>query len=107
MPIKDALLADYDRETALTRKLLERIPNDRLDWKPHPKSTSFIGIARHLAHMLTWGLLALAETASDVANRKPMEATPSIADVLRAYDANVTSVRRLIQAQSEADLAET
>src|SRR5262249_32909659 len=107
MASKDALLAEYDRETALTRKLIERIPNDRLDWKPHPKSTSFIGIARHLAHMLTWGQLALTETASDVATRKPMEATSSIGDVLRIYDANVKSVRGLIQSQSDADLAET
>src|SRR5262249_21326141 len=101
---KDALLAEYDRELAVTRRLLERIPPDRLDWKPHPKSTSFMGIARHLAHMLTWGTLALTQTSSDVATRKPMEATATLADLLKIFDANVASVRALLVSQTENEL---
>src|SRR5580765_1135429 len=38
MAIKDALLAEYDHEMGTTRRLLERIPDDKLDWKPHEKS---------------------------------------------------------------------
>ena len=85
MSTLDALLPQFDREMALTRRVIERIPTDRLDWKPHPKSTSFVGLGRHLAHMLTWGTHALTEDATDVANRKPMEPTPTLGDVLRIF----------------------
>ena len=107
MATLDALLPQFDREMALTRRVIERIPTDRLDWKPHPKSTSFVGLGRHLAHMLTWGTHALTEDATDVANRKPMEPTPTLGDVLRIFDANVASVRALLTSKSEEELAQT
>lgn len=107
MTTTDALLAEYDREMAVTRRLLERIPADRLDWKPHPKSTSFAGLGRHLAHMLTWGTLALTERSSDVGSRKPMEATPALTDILRIFDANAASVRALLASKTDEELAET
>ena len=58
---RDALLALYDRELATTRKLIERIPADKLEWRPHPKSATCMGIGRHLGHMITWGLLGLTK----------------------------------------------
>ena len=48
MAIKDALLADYDHEMGTTRRLLERLPDDKLTWKPHDKSMSLGGLATHL-----------------------------------------------------------
>jgi uncharacterized damage-inducible protein DinB len=106
MSTLDALLPQYDREMALTRKVIERIPGDKLNWKPHPKSTSFIGLGRHLAHMVTWADHALTEDATDVANRKPMPATPAIQDVLRIFDENVARVRALLASKSEQELAQ-
>src|ERR1700761_9407087 len=100
MPTIDALLAQFDREMAVTRRLIERIPPDRLEWKPHPKSTSFAGLGRHLAHMLTWGVLGLTQDASDVGYRSPMEPTPTLQDILRVFDRNVADVRALLIAQT-------
>src|SRR5882672_2567643 len=54
MAIKDGLLADYDHEMGTTRKLLERLPDDRLAWKPHPKSMSLGGLATHLGNIPQW-----------------------------------------------------
>src|SRR5215813_12312698 len=45
MAIKDGLLADYDHEMGTTRKLLDRLPDDRLSWKPHARSMSLGGLA--------------------------------------------------------------
>lgn len=101
------LLAEFDRETTVTRRLIERIPPDKLDWKPHPKSTSMMGIGRHLAHMISYGNLALAHASSDIADRAPMPPTPEVADILAAFDRNVASVRALLAGQSDADLATT
>ena len=46
MAIKDALLAEFDHEMATTRRLLERLPDEQLSWKPHEKSMSLGGLAR-------------------------------------------------------------
>jgi hypothetical protein len=53
MNVAESLLAEFDRETSLTRKLIERIPSDKLDWRPHPKSTTMGGLGRHLTHKLS------------------------------------------------------
>ena len=49
MAIKDALLADYDHEMGTTRRLLERLPDDKLSWKPHAKSMSLGELAMHVS----------------------------------------------------------
>ena len=48
MALADALLPEFDREISITRRLLERVPDDRLSWKPHPKSMSLGGLADSL-----------------------------------------------------------
>src|SRR2546422_11235140 len=71
MAIKDGLLADYDHEMGTTRKLLERLPDDRLAWKPHPKSMSLGGVATHLSNIPHWGGKILNEAAFDLAAAPP------------------------------------
>ncbi len=104
---RDALLAHYDRETAITRRLLERIPADKMEWKPHAKSTSMVGIGRHLAHLQTWALLGLTKTQSDVSDRSPAGPTSTPDDILRMFDANVAATRALITEQTNEQLGET
>jgi len=101
------LVTDFDREMALTRRLMERIPPDKLEWKPHPKSTSMAGLGRHLAHMITWGRLALAHTTSDFGDRTAMPPTPRLDDILAAFDHNVAELRALIAGSTEEELAVT
>jgi len=68
MALKDALLAEYDHEMATTRKLLERIPGDKLTWKPHDRSRSLGGLAQHIAHLPSWGTLILDLREVDLAS---------------------------------------
>ena len=49
MPLIDALLPEFDHEMTVTRKLLERVPEDRFDFKPHQKSYSLGQLAQHVA----------------------------------------------------------
>ena len=51
MALKDALLPEFDHEMANTRKTLERVPEDRLSWKPHPKSGTMGWLATHVANI--------------------------------------------------------
>ena len=49
MAIKDGLLAEFDHEMGTTRRLLDRLPDEKLSWKPHEKSMSLGGLATHLS----------------------------------------------------------
>ena len=49
MPICDLLLPEFDREMANTRKVLERVPDECWDWKPHQKSWPIGKLAMHVA----------------------------------------------------------
>ena len=51
MAIKDALIPEFDHEMAVTRKTLERVPEDKPDYKPHEKSMSMSRLAGHVAEL--------------------------------------------------------
>ena len=87
MTIKDGLLADYDHEIGTTRRLLERLPDDKFSWKPHPKSMSLGGLATHLANLPHWGGAILNDASFDLAAAPPNLADrTSRADILAAFD---------------------
>ena len=49
MPIVDAILMEMEQEAKTTRRVLERVPDDRLGWKPHDKSFTLGQLAMHIA----------------------------------------------------------
>lgn len=100
------LLAEFESETALTRRLIERIPDSKYDWTPHPKSTSIGALARHLAHMMTWATVALTSSEFDIAERAPMPPTTTIGEVLAAFDANVARTRELLSGLTDEELGQ-
>ena len=87
MSIKDGLLADFDHEMGTTRKLLERLPDDKLAWKPHVKSMSLGGLATHLGNIPHWARTILNEPSFDLATAPPNpEERTSRADIVAAFD---------------------
>jgi uncharacterized damage-inducible protein DinB len=54
MAIKDAFIAELKHESGLTKKMLERVPLDKKDWKPHDKSMSLGRLATHIAQIPHW-----------------------------------------------------
>ncbi|MEI9810659.1 MAG: DinB family protein [Bacteroidota bacterium] len=54
MPAKDAFIAELKHEASLTKKMLERVPVDKKDWKPHEKSMSVGRLATHIGETLKW-----------------------------------------------------
>jgi uncharacterized damage-inducible protein DinB len=73
MRISDALLPEFDQEIKNTRKCLERIPDDKFSFKPHPKSFDMGSLAVHIATMLGWGVTTLQSDSFDYA---PVGAPP-------------------------------
>jgi len=54
MQIKDLFLAQFDREVAITRRMLERVPEGKPDWKPHQKSMSLATLSALVANIPSW-----------------------------------------------------
>ena len=54
MPLKDALIAELKFESASTKKMLDRVPMDKKDWKPHEKSMTLGKLAAHVADIPHW-----------------------------------------------------
>jgi len=108
MTIKDALLPEFDQEMANTRKTLERVPDDKLGWKPHEKSMTMGRLAGHVAELPMWGQMTINQDSHDVA---PPGAPPqqgltakSRQEALDTFDKNVASMRAAIAGASDDQL---
>jgi uncharacterized damage-inducible protein DinB len=87
MAIKDALLADYDHEMGTTRRLLERVPDDKLAWRPHDKSMSLGELATHVSQIASWAGTILNDPSFDLAEAPPNAAEhTSRAAILASFD---------------------
>lgn len=58
---------DLEKEAIATRKMLAVIPNDKYDWKPHPKSMTIRQLATHIAELPTWAPMVLTTSELDFA----------------------------------------
>ena len=104
MAIKDGLLADYDHEMGTTRRLLERLPDDRLGWKPHPRSMSLGGLATHLGNIPHWGGTILNDASFDLAAAPPnLQEKTSRAEILAAFDDTCKLTRGWMATMSDGE----
>ena len=106
MAFKEALLAEFDHEIGSTRRLLERVPDAQLGWKPHDKSYSLGDLSGHIANLTTWMDRILESTELDlasVADARP-SSPASTDDVLKRLDVNAKSARAKLAGQTDASL---
>jgi uncharacterized damage-inducible protein DinB len=103
MPLSPCF-ADLDEELAATRRMLERFPDGRGSWRPHEKSRTLGELATHVAGIPRTGLSVITTDSFDIAARKPAPALDSAAELLAAFDAAATDVRKAAHAATEADL---
>jgi uncharacterized damage-inducible protein DinB len=88
-----------------TRRLLERLPDDRLTWKPHGRSMSLGGLATHLSHLPHWGGTILNESSFDLAAGPPrVSDKASRAEILAAFDETSRATRDWLAATSDGAL---
>jgi uncharacterized damage-inducible protein DinB len=106
-PIQQRMAAELEREAVATRRILERIPADRLDWQPHPKSMSLGQLALHMAN-IPGGVSRIAKLdGMDVAGRNGLPPSPqSAGELLTALDASLAEARSLL-ASLDDEAAET
>ena len=108
MAIRDTLLPEFDQEIASTRKTLERVPDDRLDWSPHPKSGTMGWLAGHLANLPSWAVITLRQDVFDLApGGKPLDPPPPPADsaeLVATLDRLAAEARAAIAAAGDDEL---
>jgi len=92
------MAAELEREAVATRRILERVPADRLDWQPHPKSMTLGQLALHMAN-IPGGISRMARLdGMDVAGRPNLPPQPQSADeLLAALDASLAEARSLLE----------
>ena len=106
MALKDALLPEFDHEMGVTRKLLERVPDADLGWKPHHKSFSLGDLAAHLAQIPHWSAAILDRPSYDIETVESGDRTSPTrgADVVAAFDQAVAAARARLSSKSDGEL---
>ena len=108
MAISDSLLPEFDQEIAGARRTLERVPADKFDWRPHPKSGTMVWLAGHLANLPSWAPLTIGQDELDLApGGKQMDPPPppaDTADLVATFDRHAAEARAAIAGASDADL---
>jgi len=106
MSISDSFLAEFDQEMIATRKCLERIPDDKFSYKPHPKSFTMAGLAVHIAGMLDWGVTTLQSDNFDYA---PVGGAPYVppavnsnAELMELFDKTSRAFRAALAAAPDS-----
>ena len=111
MRLSETLLPEWDHEMANTRKTLERLPDDKLAWKPHKKSSAMGALATHLANLPTWAIHTMTKDSLDLApvGEEAPRATllNSREEILDTFDKNVASGREAIAAAGDEEFFKT
>lgn len=104
MKLTSIFLAQLDRETPTTRKLLERVPEEKNDWKPHPKSMALGYLAQLVATMPGWIAMMIDRENLDLA-KGGGGATPSNnRELIALFDKSVADAKRALSSTTDDHL---
>ncbi len=111
MTISESILPEFETEMAGTRKVLKCIPNDKLEWKAHPKSNTIGWNACHLAEIAGWVEGTLTQDSWEI---KPVDGEPyqspqlnSRQEILDLFDANVAAAKKCINATPDEEYSKS
>lgn len=104
---KDIAFLDVERELEATRRVLERVPEEHFDWKPHEKSMSLMQLAGHVATMPIWCVLTLEQDGLNFASPPNIPRDFSNrAALLRTFDEHAAKFRAVIERLDDAALGQ-
>lgn len=105
MSIGSSMLPEFDQEMATTRRLLERVPTDKGEWKPHPKSFALAHLAQLVATMPGWITTTIRQPSLDLAagGGYSFQATEAL---LAQFDKHVGEARAALAGVPDSAFAE-
>ena len=102
MTIINLLLQELQQEAKTTRRMLERVPAEKFDWKPHQKSMSMKNLATHIAELPAWITMTLNTDELDFeASPYSPTAVNSTNDLLELHEASLASAITGLQTTNE------
>src|SRR5256712_4008207 len=111
MKLSELFLPEFDQEMTTARKTLERIPEDKLSWKPHEKSMPLNRLAGHIAELAGWAVPLIEQESLDFRPPGQPAFQPTIAtsqkQVLEIFDKNREASRRSISRTGDEHLMKT
>jgi uncharacterized damage-inducible protein DinB len=103
--LRQLLFGDLDDEIDATRRVLERVPDGRLGWRPHEKSMTLGEIATHLAMLPSWPSATLVQDGFDVGRSLPrLAALGSRKEILDTFEERTAELRDRLEETADADL---
>ncbi|QDV25134.1 DinB family protein [Aureliella helgolandensis] len=105
MSFSQMILPEFEQEMASTRRVLEQVPDDKLDWKAHPKSNTIGWNANHLVEIPGWVAGTLANLSWDIEGYE----TPNLrsrAEILAAFDKNVAEACAALNSTTDAAVSQ-
>lgn len=106
MGIAQSLLSEFEIQAELTRKFLERLPEDKLTWKPHEKSRSAGQLALHLA-VVPGAVVRLAQNNPVQAPEFGSDPQPaSRGEILKVFEESIAAVRSALSKWDDATMHE-
>jgi uncharacterized damage-inducible protein DinB len=108
MTMINVFLKELEAESKTTKKMLSIVPNDKYDWKPHPKSMNIRSLATHIAELPTWIKLALTTDGLDFASAPyDPEVINSTNELLDLFERSLVEAKEHLVAKNENVLNET
>lgn len=108
MKLSDFFLAQMEREAALSRRCLERVPEGRPDWKPHEKSMPLGYLSGLVASMPSWIAMAVERDELDIDPPGGTRFTPpsssTMSELLRAHDESVAAAEKALRGTTDEHL---
>ena len=109
MTIAGLLLPEVDGEVAVTRRVLERVPDGHGEWRPHPRSFPIGHLAQLVARLPGWGTMVMQRTGIDIAppggGQFAAYSLETTSTLLAEFDRNAAAARDAIAAATDADFA--
>ena len=108
MTMINVFLKELEQESKTTKKMLSIVPNDKYDWKPHPKSMSIRSLATHIAELPTWITYALTTDGLDFATAPyNPEVINNTNELLDLFERSLADGKSHLVAKNESKLDET
>ena len=108
MSLIQMFLKELDMESKTTRKMLSRVPDDKFDWQPHPKSMTIRRLATHIAELPSWITMTLTTSELDFATSpyKP-EIINNTAELMNYFEKNLADGRAHLEQATEEQLSDS
>jgi uncharacterized damage-inducible protein DinB len=106
MSIAQTIIQELEMEAATTRRVLERVPETRFSWAPHPKSRTLGTLSMHIAGNPGSVMTLASQNPAEIPGNADVTPT-STAEVLTTLDASVADAKRMLEGMSDAQFTET